>query len=158
MKVTVPSRFPPKKILVPIDGSENARRAKDLGISIAKDYDAELQIISVISVPTYLVSSPRVVGSPAFDLKEYYDSSGREAKNLVADAMAQAKDQGVKAKGEVLRTTSSTVFAITQFAMTESVDLIVMGTRGLGGFRKLLLGSVSSGVLTHAHCNVLVVR
>ena len=43
-------------------------------------------------------------------------------------------------------------------AEKEKIDLIVIGTRGLGGFRKLLQGSVSSGVMTHAKCNVLVVR
>lgn len=56
--------------MVPIDGSYNARRAENVEISLAKDYAAELQVISVVSVPTYLVSSPRVVGSNTFDLKE----------------------------------------------------------------------------------------
>ena len=73
--------------MVPIDGSYNARRAENVGISLAKDYTAELQMISVVPVPTYLVSSPRVVGSNAFDLKEYYESSRREAKNLVVEAI-----------------------------------------------------------------------
>ena len=42
--------------------------------------------------------------------------------------------------------------------VAEKIDLIVMGTRGMGGFKKMLLGSVSSGVVTHAQCTVLVVR
>jgi len=42
--------------------------------------------------------------------------------------------------------------------MDEKVDLIVMGSRGLGRFQRLLLGSVSEGVLHHAHCSILVVR
>ena len=47
---------------------------------------------------------------------------------------------------------------ITEFAKKERADLIVVGTRGLSGFKKLLPGSVSSGIATHAPCSVLVVR
>ena len=47
---------------------------------------------------------------------------------------------------------------ILNYAKEKGVDLIVMGTRGLGGFKKLLLGSVSNGVVSHAPCSVLIVR
>jgi len=53
---------------------------------------------------------------------------------------------------------TSTVQGIVEFASNEKVDLIVIGTRGLSGFKRLLIGSVSSGVVAHAHCPVLVVR
>jgi nucleotide-binding universal stress UspA family protein len=50
------------------------------------------------------------------------------------------------------------VYAITNYADEKHVDLIVVGSRGMGGFKRMLLGSVSSGILNHAHCSVLVVR
>lgn len=53
---------------------------------------------------------------------------------------------------------TSVVQAITEKALEKGVDLIVVGTRGLGVFKRLLLGSVSKGVVSHAHCSVLVVR
>jgi nucleotide-binding universal stress UspA family protein len=76
----------------------------------------------------------------------------------VAQSVKRANDQGMQAQSETLESVSSVVEEITHCAETKSVDLIVIGTRGLGGFKRLLLGSVSSGVVTHAHCNVLVVR
>jgi len=50
------------------------------------------------------------------------------------------------------------VETIISHAAKEDVDLIVVGTRGLGGFKKMLMGSVSSGIISHADCPVLVVR
>jgi len=50
------------------------------------------------------------------------------------------------------------VETIINHAAKEDVDLIIVGTRGLGGFKKMLIGSVSSGVISHANCPVLVVR
>jgi nucleotide-binding universal stress UspA family protein len=68
-----------------------------------------------------------------------------------------AKARRVVATGRVLRS-SSAVQSITDYAKIQDVDLIVLGTRGLGGLNRLLLGSVSNGVVTHARCSVLVVR
>ena len=72
---------------------------------------------------------------------------------LVNEVVQKAKGEGINARGEVLRTISSTVESIVEVADKEHVDLIVVGTRGFGGFKKLLLGSVSSGVVSHASCS-----
>jgi len=52
----------------------------------------------------------------------------------------------------------SIVGAIVEYAERENIDLLVIGSRGLTGFKKLLVGSVASGVVTYAHCPVLVVK
>lgn len=77
---------------------------------------------------------------------------------IVNEAVAQAAKRSIKAKPELAEGVSSVVETIVDHATKDKVDLIVIGSRGLGGFKKLLLGSVSSGVVTHASCPVLVVR
>ena len=86
------------------------------------------------------------------------DFEDREARKMVNEGALLVKIHGVKATGQVIRHVPSVVEAITDFAVKKRVDLIVIGTRGLTGFKKLLLGSVTSGIVSHAHCEVLVVR
>ncbi len=78
------------------------------------------------------------------------------ANEIVDEQVALAKDKVGNVKGLVIRTQYTIVEEIISIAEREKVDLIVMGTRG--GFKKLLMGSVSSGVVAHAHCSVFVVR
>ncbi len=59
---------------------------------------------------------------------------------------------------EVLESRDSVVQSLSEYAANEKADLLVIGTRGLGGFKKMLLGSVSSGVVQRVPCSVLVVR
>jgi nucleotide-binding universal stress UspA family protein len=59
---------------------------------------------------------------------------------------------------EVIIADESIFSEIIEFAERENKDLIIMGTRGRTGFKKLLLGSVASGVINFAHCPVLVIR
>jgi len=61
-------------------------------------------------------------------------------------------------KAEIPEATTSVVETIVNQAVKENADLIIVGTRGLGGFKKLILGSVSNGVVSHVHCPVLVIR
>ena len=90
---------------------------------------------------------------------DYYQYAEEDAKKIVCEAVSFVKGKGYSnVKGETIRGSESVVQAIVEFAEQENVDLIVIGTRGLGGFKKMLVGSVSSGVITHAHCNVVVVR
>jgi nucleotide-binding universal stress UspA family protein len=150
--------YSPSKILVPIDGSPNAKRALDVGIGLANTYGAELVVLNVIPTPTWLVTTS-AYGVPASGLDLYYQQQESAADHFIHEALAAAKGQGIsKVTSEVTRADKSIVEEIVDAAVHDKIDLVVIGTRGLGGFKKLLQGSVSSGVVAHAHCNVLVVR
>ncbi|MCL5066925.1 MAG: universal stress protein [Thaumarchaeota archaeon] len=151
--------FPPSKILVPIDGSLNAKRALKTGILLSKTYHAELIVITIIPTPSMLLEAPAGLGVTPLGASSYYEQQENYAEHFIDEAMEVAKKHGAfKIRSEIGRAAKSIVEEIIEVAAREKIDLIVIGTRGLGGFRKLLQGSVSSGVMTHAHCNVLVVR
>jgi nucleotide-binding universal stress UspA family protein len=150
--------FPLKKILVSTDGSENANRAVAAASTLAKQNGAELLIIHVVSEAVPAQYAPIGINAPVADYTNYFNTIEDQGKTLVNQTVGQAKREGVNARGQVLRTISSTVEAIVEASDNEHVDLIVVGTRGLGGFKKLLLGSVSSGIVSHATCSVLIVR
>ena len=70
-----------------------------------------------------------------------------------------ANNNNIQFKSEIIEDPTSRVgSAIVDYAERENVDLIVVGTRGRTGFKKMLLGSVASDVVTYAHCLVLVVK
>jgi nucleotide-binding universal stress UspA family protein len=70
----------------------------------------------------------------------------------------KAKENNVKLKSEIVESIMSEVGAIVTYAEHENVDLIVIGSRGRTGFKKMLLGSTASGVVTYATCPVMVVK
>lgn len=150
--------YTPSKILVPIDGSPNAERALDVGFGLAKTHGAELVILNVIPTPSVLITTS-AFGAPASGLESYYEQQESTANHFIDEAMTAAKKHGVsKVSSQVTRADKSIVEEIIEAAGRSKIDLIVIGTRGSGGFKRLIQGSVSSGVVTHAHCNVLVVR
>ena len=145
-------------MLVSTDGSENANRAVKAAISIASQYRAELVIVHVVSEIVPYSYAPLGVPTPPTDYSQFFQSAETAGKKVVEAAVAEATAQSVRATGLIQTTASSIVETILDAAEKEKVGLIVVGTRGLGGFKKLVLGSVSSGVVSHARCSVLVVR
>lgn len=143
------------KILVAVDGSEDSYRAARMASKLAKAEGAELLIVTVMTLPEYMILEGNMSGAL---LDEIYEDSSKRAEQVVDKAMSIASEEGVKAKGKVVRDSRSVVQSIVEYAKKEGVDMIVVGTRGLSGFKRLLLGSVSSGVASHAHCSVLIVR
>ena len=131
-------------ILVAIDGSENANRALEVAITLKKNYHSNLLILNAVQISKYG--------------KQFGKYSEEDARRFVNEAVSISKKEGVSAVGEVKHATVSVVETIIESAAKEKSDLIVIGARGLGGFKRLLLGSVSNGVVTHANCDVLVVR
>ncbi|MEM3685252.1 MAG: universal stress protein [Conexivisphaerales archaeon] len=142
-----------KHILVAVDGSENAARAVEIASKIAKTNDAELTILHVISFQSAMYYA---AGPTQIDRLE--EEARRNAERYVGSALSIAEKFRVKAVTEIIEHMDSVVMGIVEYSEREHVDLIVVGTRGLGGFKRLILGSVASGVVHYAHCSVLVVR
>jgi len=138
-----------KRILVGFDGSDHSTRAVHIACEFARKFLSKLIMINVYA--------PLVYGVPVSSVESFESDLEHEARNLVERAISIAKGEGVEATGETLM--AQTAFqAITDYALANHVDLIILGTRGLTGLKKLTMGSVSSGVVAHAHCPVLVVR
>src|SRR6266511_193751 len=149
-----------KRILLATDGSGNARRATRVAIELARRNGSELIVVHAIPQPVMPASAPLATSGTAFGpfLEEYYERSRQAARDLIREAVNLAHEQGVEARGETLDAPEAIVEQLVDAAKNEKVDLVVAGTRGLTGFRKLLLGSVSGGLVSHAHCAVLIVR
>jgi len=151
-----------RRILVGTDGSDNAKRAIHVAVDVARRMKAEIVIAYAIPQPGLLMAIPPVAALPAegyaVSLEDYYKEAKDRARKLVAEAVELAKGNGISARGEVLDGLGSVVEQLVEFAEKEKVDLVCVGTRGLSGFRRLLLGSVSNGLVSHAPCAVLVVR
>ncbi len=153
-----------QRILLALDGSESSGRASKVALELAEKFRAELIALHAISPPSspypssFASASPVMPPIPQSEIDAYYAYARRVALGIVGETVAEAKSRGITVKAELRESVSSVVETIINHATKENVDLIVIGTRGLGGFKKLLLGSVSSGVVTHASCPVLIVR
>jgi len=134
-----------KHILIPYDHSENANRAFEYAIDLAKKYNSKITIVSCITRPPPLVDLETTK-----KLKE-------EAIKYISVLEPKLKKLKITYKYDVLSTVSVTQ-ALTSYVETHDIDLIVIGSRGLEGFKKLLLGSVASGVSQHSKCPVLLVK
>jgi len=143
-----------RKIVVAYDGSEYSTRAVGVAAGLAAKFSSELVVVHVFSSPVIPYS---VAGAPVPNYAELEKVAEEGARSVLARGVQVAKDNGVVARAELLEG-SSTVQAMTEFTASEKADLLVVGTRGMTGFKKLILGSVSSGLVSHASSSVLVVR
>jgi len=151
-----------KKILVPIDGSESADKALNLALDIARKYKAEVEILHVIppiSVP--VTPYPTIGESPALSpgwVEDYYMKAKEESQKMLSEAKksAKAKGGGLKITSKLGDGRPSDV--IVAEAESENFDLIVMGSRGLGGIKEFILGSVSNQVVHDSKKPVLILK
>jgi nucleotide-binding universal stress UspA family protein len=143
-------------ILLACDGSENSLRAAKYAADLAKKYQAKLTLLTVFDPPGVL---PADIG----DMLVSVDTAALTAQaEHVQDAIEKHVQDVLTAEGmtdfECRREVGHPVDMILGVAGRMAADLIVLGSRGLGGLQSFLLGSVSDRVLHHAHCPVLIVR
>ena len=144
------------RILVPMDGSESAFRAASFAADMARRYGSELVLAYAMEVDPTLAA----IGMPsvsAQDIKRLKEAARKEMDPWFARAK-EAGGADLVVKTEVVESPMSVVGTIIDYAEKNAVDLIVMGSRGRMGFKRLLLGSVASGVVTYAPCPVMVIK
>lgn len=143
------------KILVCNDGSAHAMRAARAAIDIAKKFKSEVVVTYVLTpIPAIAPYSMAIEGAP--DMSGVIAEAEHDQRSTLACLESLFRNEKIP-----VRTRAETGHAqdvITRVAEEENADLIVVGSRGIGSFQRLFLGSTSDGVVHHAHCPVLVVR
>jgi nucleotide-binding universal stress UspA family protein len=143
----------PTRILLATDGSAEAELAARTAIDLAESTDSELHIVHVGQMPNFLTNGPGTVG---YDRK-LHEKLEEESQEVLRKLTWQVKVAGGTVVGSHLRT-GGVAEEIASLAEELRVGLIVVGSRGRGGIRRALMGSVSDSVVRHAHCPVMVVR
>lgn len=138
-------RFP-DRILLATDGSEDAAAAARAASDLAARTGSDLYVVHVWNIPATV--------SPAVMPVDLFESGAREVLDI---EVTRAKGEGVKV-AEAMLIRGHPVDEILDLAEEIRAGLIVVGSRGRGTFRRMVLGSVSEAVVHHAACPVLVVR
>jgi nucleotide-binding universal stress UspA family protein len=140
-----------KKILVPLDGSELAKRALDEAEKLANCFGAEIILFQVVLfMPIY--GSPELVTPLIVDEKQK-----ESAEKYLYTLAEELKKKGFKVTTAV-RTGQQVAVEIIDFAKESGVDLIVMCTHGRSGITRWMLGSVALKLLTRAGKPILLIR
>ena len=143
-----------------MDGSASSIRAAKFAMHFCQLENAELVILHVLPD----IKQGGVIGLRAKygDLKlvsAFLQAKIKEANKWVEPIQKKAHKYGVSSTVEILENEgSSIVDIITKYAQKNRIDLITVGTRGLSKFKRLLVGSVSSALISHSHCPVLLVK
>ena len=134
--------------MIAVDGSETSLRAAKYGLSIAKKYNSSLIVVHVIisDIGLFGPSLPTHIAALKGHAEEYLENMKKEAET-----------ENIQIVTQIIASTSI-VNGLVEYASKEHIDLVVLGTKGKSSIKKLLLGSVASGMVTHSHCPVLVVR
>ena len=143
----------PTKILLATDGSEEATLAAQAAIDLANKTGSELHVVYAVPIPL-AIDAP----SEALAMSEVATEEVRERAQRFLDEQVQK----IEATGGTVNQAHARLGRTDEETITLADELgaglIVVGSRGLGGLRRALMGSVSDSVVRHAHCPVLVVR
>lgn len=148
-----------KRILLATDGSENSKKAMDFAIDMAGKYEAILDFIHVIAKPKVppelmqYIDSDKIKDSPE---SVYFDQVAKKIMDVCGDACSLGGVKTDKIRTSVL--SGDPAEMILEYSKTKGVEVIIMGSRGLGGIAGRLLGSVSRKVTHYAECTCIIVK
>lgn len=143
-----------RKILCPIDGSMASNKGVAEAINLAKNQGAELRFFHVID--QYV---PVIDGVGSLPQVNVYDVLFKNAENVIEQAQNQAKKLGLDTEAEIAETLGGNpATEIIKEAESWSADLIIMGTHGLRGFNRLVMGSDAENVVRTSAVPVLLLN
>jgi nucleotide-binding universal stress UspA family protein len=138
-----------ERILFPTDFSDHARHAQEYAVSLAREYGAELLVIHVVQLYSYVVDF-------GMDSSRQFETVTDTLKKLLDGLLDELAAEPFQVSGRLEH--GDPLGEIVRVAREESCDLIVMGTHGRGALEHVLLGSVAEKVVRKAPCPVLSVR
>ena len=138
----------PTTILLATDGSPDAALSLETAVDLANTTNSELHVVTAAR------------GYPAYDIRieEVAEQLRQEAQEVLDEQVRRVEEVGGTVQEAHVRVGERRSDEIVKVAEEIRAGLIVMGSRGLGGVRRTLMGSVSDAVVRHAHCPVLIVR
>jgi nucleotide-binding universal stress UspA family protein len=148
----------PTRILLATDGSKEAQLAARTAADIANSTNSELHLLTVAPGNPDPVYHIHEGGLRYETYQQALDAIKGEAQKVLDEQVQEIEGAGGNVKEAYLRVGERRDQAIVHLAEELGAGLIVMGSRGLGGVRRALMGSVSDSVVHHAHCPVMIVR
>jgi len=138
------------KILVAVDGSDISYRALDSALFLSERLGSKITAIHVIEkVPTVYIQSQKI-------LDEILETYKNESQKILDECSSVATKKGIAIDTTLLE--GNPASTILEFSQMEKYEVIIIGSRGKGHFKELILGSVSSKILHHSLCPVLLIR
>jgi nucleotide-binding universal stress UspA family protein len=140
-------------ILVPVDGSETSHAAVEKAVEFAKAFGSKITVVQALVLDPY-IAAEYISASQTNDLLERARTSIEES---LAAAKAKFNEQGIEVETKLLE--GQVIHReIIRAAEELHADLIIIGSHGRTGFKKLFLGSVAQSLLGESHIPVLIVR
>lgn len=138
------------KILVPVDGSDNSYKALEAALVLSEKLGSNISVVKVMEqVPITHIESEKLLN----ELLEAYKKENQEILSKCSDI---ARQKGIAIKTVLLQGNPAPV--ILDYSKKENFDLVIMGSRGMGKFKELILGSVSSKIVHHSPCAIMIIR
>ena len=138
------------KILVPVDGSDNSYKALEAALVLSEKLGSNISVVNVMEqVPITHIESEKLLS----ELLEAYKKENQEILSKCSDI---ARQKGITIKAVLLQGNPAPV--ILDYSKKENFDLVIMGSRGVGKFKELILGSVSSKIVHHSPCAIMIIK